>query len=609
MYFSETISAPLNNDHRRERPTWDEKNNPIEFLLTTLGYLVNLGVVILMPYMIYRNGGIVFLIQYLVALVLFGFPVLLLEMYIGQFTSNGILTCWQMFPLFTGVGYAMLIFCMVIASYTAVINAWVLYYAFVSWSNPLPWSTCDNAWNTNHCVDPLSVVQVNDSDSDSYSYHRYFQEVSPSVEFWHYKFLRLGTEPGRPLWYVVLPLAAIWIAIGLVLLLGTKVYGKIAYIATLLPYLFATILFLRFITLPGAIDGLQYLFYPDFGFFGNPWAWAEAVSRVFFNMGVCIGPIITLSSYNKFRNDIFRDAFLLSIAHFISCIGYAMLVFAMFGFVAQLNDKAIPEIVSAGIEMLFTTMADGFGHMIGSQIWSSLFYFTVSLLCTSTLLAMAETVITAILDLFPILYRFRYIVVICVCSILFLLGLPYSLHIGYALMQGIASTLYLNMAFIGLIEAGCVAFMYGILSYMFTNRAIFRFKDDLRLMLGGRGCHCLPWIICGPYLIIMWCVIVPLLLLFCWIYQSANFRPYFLEYFQLSYSLMSFCYFVMMCPILAMLFTPLVLLLIQCCKTSFSRGLEYLIKPSRFWGPAVPKDRQGMSEYLPDNKFEIDPWC
>ena len=501
MYFSEAINAPLSNDSRRKRPTWDEKNNPIEFLLTTLGYLVNLGVVVMMPYIISRNGGIVFLIQYLVALMVFGFPVLLLEMYIGQFTSNGILTCWQMFPLFTGVGYAMLIFCMVIASYIAVINAWVLYYAFVSWSNPVPWTTCDNPWNTNNCVDPLSFVQVNDSDSysDSYSYHGY-EEVSPSTEYWRYGFLRLGTEPGSPLWYVVLPLAAVWIVIGLVLLLGTNIYGKVAYVATLFPYLFATILFLRFVTLPGAIDGQQYLFYSNFYYLIYLRNWAKVFKIVFFNMGICVGPIITLSSYNKFRNDIIRDAFLFSIAHFISCIGYAMLVFAMFGFVAKVNEKDVHDTVSSGFEILFTVMADGFGHMIGSQIWSSLFYFTLSLLCTNTLLAMAETVITAILDLIPILYRFRYIKVICVCGILFLLGLPYSLHTGLALMQGIDITLHLNLPFIGLIDAGCVAFMYGIFSYRFTNCAVFRFNDDLRLMLSGRGCHCLSWIICGPFL-------------------------------------------------------------------------------------------------------------
>ena len=44
-----------------------------------------------------------FLIPYLICLVLAGVPILILEVSLGQFTSQGGITAWKICPLFQGI--------------------------------------------------------------------------------------------------------------------------------------------------------------------------------------------------------------------------------------------------------------------------------------------------------------------------------------------------------------------------------------------------------------------------------------------------------------------------------------------------------------------------
>ena len=51
--------------------------------------------------LIYHVGC--FLIPYLICLVLAGVPILILEVSLGQFTSQGGITAWKICPLFQGI--------------------------------------------------------------------------------------------------------------------------------------------------------------------------------------------------------------------------------------------------------------------------------------------------------------------------------------------------------------------------------------------------------------------------------------------------------------------------------------------------------------------------
>lgn len=53
----------------------------------------------------------------------------------------------------TGIGYASVFIVQFLNIYYIVILGWALFYMFASFTSKLPWSHCDNPWNTPQCVD------------------------------------------------------------------------------------------------------------------------------------------------------------------------------------------------------------------------------------------------------------------------------------------------------------------------------------------------------------------------------------------------------------------------------------------------------------------------
>lgn len=51
-----------------------------------------------------------------------------------------------------GVGVGMVMVSAIVCVYYNVIVAWTLYFLYMSFRAVLPWSTCDNEWNTVNCV-------------------------------------------------------------------------------------------------------------------------------------------------------------------------------------------------------------------------------------------------------------------------------------------------------------------------------------------------------------------------------------------------------------------------------------------------------------------------
>lgn len=55
------------------------------------------------------------------------------------------------FVLFKGIGYAVVLIAFYVDFYYNVIIAWSLRFFFASFTEKLPWTSCDNFWNTEQC--------------------------------------------------------------------------------------------------------------------------------------------------------------------------------------------------------------------------------------------------------------------------------------------------------------------------------------------------------------------------------------------------------------------------------------------------------------------------
>lgn len=87
-------------------------------------------------------------------LLFVGLPLFFMELAFGQYASEGPITIWKISPLFQGLGYAMFLMSAMVGVYYNMLIAWALFYLFSSFSSitsftdKLPWSSCENEWNT-----------------------------------------------------------------------------------------------------------------------------------------------------------------------------------------------------------------------------------------------------------------------------------------------------------------------------------------------------------------------------------------------------------------------------------------------------------------------------
>jgi len=111
---------------------------------------------------------------------------------------------------------------------------------------------------------------------------------------------------GWPNWQLALCLFGSWTAICVVVFQGVKSSGKFSYFLAIFPYVVLISLLIRAVTLDGAIDGILYFITPKWSKLLEPTVWYAAVTQCFFSLSVCFGSIITYSSHNNFKYNIYR---------------------------------------------------------------------------------------------------------------------------------------------------------------------------------------------------------------------------------------------------------------------------------------------------------------
>ena len=70
----------------------------------------------------------------------------------------------------------------------------------------------------------------------------------------------------------------------------------------------------------GAIDGIEFYIIPDLSKLANIKVWEAAAVQIFFSLSVAGGGLITLASYNKFKNNVIRDTFIVCFGNCLTSI-------------------------------------------------------------------------------------------------------------------------------------------------------------------------------------------------------------------------------------------------------------------------------------------------
>ncbi|XP_059205544.1 sodium-dependent neutral amino acid transporter B(0)AT1-like [Centropristis striata] len=513
-----------------ERPKWDNK---AQYMLTSIGFAVGVGNVWRFPYLCQIYGGGAFLIPYLIALVFEGLPLLYLELAIGQRLRMGTIGVWNSIsPLLGGVGIASMFVSFLVSMFYNTLLAWVLWYFCHSFQDPLPWSQCPLNENlTEYNEECVKSTPVN------YFWYRETLNITPDIE-----------TSGSLHWWMVICLASAWCVVYICFIRGIESMGKAVYVTTTFPYLVLTIFLIRGLTLPGATDGLVYLFTPNWELLKNPQVWLDASTQIFFSLSVAFGGLIAFSSYNPEKNNCEMDAVVVGVINSATSLYASIPIFSILGFKANtafnscmneniltltnrfeisdqnitsenyedwlsyLNSTFPAEVAQetlrtcdlqtfldqavSGTGLAFIVFSEAVIEMPGSQIWAILFFVMLFSLGLSSMFGNIEGVLMPIRDLklLPTWIPSEVVTAI-ICLVSFSTALIFTLGSGNYWFE-------IFNSYVGSVPLLIVALLE-IVGVVYV-RGMKTFSEDIYFMTGKRPN--IYWKAC-------WMVISPLMLL------------------------------------------------------------------------------------------------
>ncbi|XP_033481687.1 sodium- and chloride-dependent GABA transporter 2 [Epinephelus lanceolatus] len=416
----------------KERGEWGSKK---EFILSVAGAIIGLGNVWRFPYLCYKNGGGAFFIPYILFLAACGIPLFVLEVSLGQYTSQGGIMCWRkVCPLFEGLGYAsqMIIFYGCI-SYI-VILAWAFLYFFSSFSGELPWATCNNTWNTDSCV-------ILNNYNTTANWTSPVNASSSVIEFWQRRVLNISTgieALGSIQWELSLCLLLAWIICYFCVWKGVRSTGKASYFTATFPYVMLLVLFFRGMTLPGAFLGIKYYLYPNPARLTDPQVWMDAGTQIFYSYAICLGCLTTLGSFNKYNNNCYRDSFYLCLLNSGTSFVSGFAIFSVLGYMSHKQGVDISSVAESGPGLVFIVYPQAVTLLPCPQVWSVCFFTMIILLGIDGQFVGLESIMTSLSDVYPSQIRKGYRRELClmlICAISYMFGLFLVSQAGAYILQ------------------------------------------------------------------------------------------------------------------------------------------------------------------------------
>jgi NSS family neurotransmitter:Na+ symporter len=365
-----------------QRESWGTRSG---FVLAAVGSAVGLGNLWGFPYKLYSYGGGAFLIPYILALVVVGIPVMILEFSIGHYTQRAAPVAFKRgHRRFELVGWWGILLAFVIVTYYPVILAYCfsfLWYSIIGifTGGELPWAGVgiEGVENAKQFFNETYLGKIDIGEACFY----------------------LGTIR----WNIVLPLVITWVAMYFCIFKGVRLVGKIVWLTVPLPWLMLLILAVRGMTLEGSMQGLAYYLDPVWSELYKPITWRYAFGQVFFSLSLAYGIMITYASFLHRKSDLNNNASIISIADFATSFVAGLAVFATLGgmaFVTQQTDHAVTveTVAESGPSLAFVAFPYALAQLPYSAWFSFVFFFALVTLGLDSAFSMTEAILASIVD-------------------------------------------------------------------------------------------------------------------------------------------------------------------------------------------------------------------
>ncbi|MGD9345267.1 MAG: sodium-dependent transporter [Candidatus Aminicenantes bacterium] len=352
-----------------------------------LGMAVGTGNIWRFPRIVAQQGGGAFIIVWLLFLFLWSIPLLTIEISIGKKTRLGVIGSFREIigEKFAWMGTFVAFVTTAIMFYYSVVTGWCIKYFFSTSLQGLIKRESSEFW---------------DSFTSSWE---------PVI----FHFLAIG--------------------IGAIIIYAGVVKGIERVNKVLIPSLFFLLIIagIRAVTLPGAFQGLDFLFSPNLSRLSDYKVWLNALTQSAWSNGAGWGLILTYAVYShKKKNPVLTSTTLgfgNSLASLLAACAIIPTVFAYFSTQNISHEKVLDVMKSDNQGLTFIWIPKLFSNVPGGSFFLALFFLALTFAAFSSLISMIELVTRIFMD--TGMTRKRSVLLVAFLG--FLLGLPSAISMGF----------------------------------------------------------------------------------------------------------------------------------------------------------------------------------
>ena len=332
------------------------------FLMAAVGSAVGLGNIWGFPNKMGANGGFTFLVIYLILAALCGFVVMVGELALGRKTGRGVVSTYQVLSKkFKWLGWLGILSAFLILGFYCALGGYCIKYVVLNVGNLFGAGFGNNGLASG---DVFGNLLTNQLESVIYG--------------------------------------LIFVVLTLLIVMGGVSSGIEKFCSVGMPCLFfmLVIVIIRACTLPGAVDGLKYMFVPgwavEHGVIPKAPSFISVLStaggQMFFSLSLGMGAMVTYGSYLDKKQNLEKNALIIVVCDTIIAL--------MAGLAVMPARFALdPEGPIGGPKLLFITMQNVFNTMgtVG-YIFGIIFYLLVVLAAISSSISLLEVVVAHFCD-------------------------------------------------------------------------------------------------------------------------------------------------------------------------------------------------------------------
>lgn len=339
--------------------TKEQWSSRMGYLLACLGMCIGTGNVWRFPRVAAANGGGAFILAWTVAMLVFAVPLLMNEMVLGKATRLGNIGAFRDMggKKTSWMGFFVVMTCLGIASYYSVLNGYCFKYAWSSlfdFKLNLTVAEAEGIWNG--FLDNTWAVVLGHTVSMGIGFIVIYKGIAGGIE----KVCKL-----------LIPLI-------FAILIGMAIYAC---------------------CLPGAHEGMQYLFNINMADLLNPNTWLQAFTQAAWSTGAGWGMVTVYSVYTSQKEDIPNNCLMMGMGDNLGALVAGFLVIPAIFALSPSTEAAYEACGQGNFGITFIYLFQLFSTFKGGWILSFLFFFTLAAAAVTSLFNMLEVGVRNLCDM------------------------------------------------------------------------------------------------------------------------------------------------------------------------------------------------------------------